>query len=124
MTDYSYIRKSFRDSNGVRHWVRGKTEEEAIIKREQLRQKIQTEELSKSSTALFRDWAEIALDTYKADVSDKYMVCIHSRLNRYILPMIGNVPISKVTPLQCQQIMNQVSGMSRSMISSIRPAER
>lgn len=115
----TYIKKSFRDASGVRHYVRGRTLEEAIIKREELKKKLASEGMARSSSALFKDWAVIALDTYKADISHKQRVNIDSRLKNYINPVIGNMPIGKITPLQCQVVVNQGTGKSRSFITSL-----
>ena len=115
----TYIKKSFRDSSGIRHYVRGRTEDEAIIKREDLRRKLEKEGQARSSSALFRDWAVIALDTYKADITRKQRINIDSRLRNYINPVIGNMPIGKITPIQCQVIMNKAAGRSRSLIASL-----
>ena len=116
---YHYVSKSFTDSSGVRHFVRGKTEEEAIIRREDLRRKLAAGEAVRSSSMPFRSWADMALDTYKPNVSPRYMVQIRNRLTKHILPVIGQMPIGRITPLECQQIMNRSKGMSRSMITKL-----
>lgn len=118
-TKYKYIKKSFRDANGTRHWVTGKTEEEAIIKREELRKKLAAGETVKNSQMLFKAWAGIALDTYKPNVSPRYMIQIKNRLTVHILPVIGQMPLGRITPLECQQILNRASGLSKSTITKL-----
>lgn len=118
-TKYSYVKKSFRDADGVRHYVRGKTLEEAIIKREELRKKIAAGETAKNSQMLFRAWADVALDTYKPNVSPKYMTQIRSRLTVHILPVIGHLPLGKITALECQQVLNGASRLSKSTITKL-----
>ena len=116
---YKYITKTFTDSAGVRHYVRGKTLEEAIIKREELKRKLAAGEAVRNSTMLFKAWADIALDTYKPNVSPRYMTQIRNRLDKHILPFIGQMPIGRIEPIECQRIMNSVSGMSHSMITKL-----
>lgn len=116
---YHYIQKTFTDSAGVRHYVRGKTLEEAIIKREELKRKIAAGETVRSSSMLFKAWADIALDTYKPNVSPRYMTQIRNRLEKHILPVIGQMPIGRITMIECQQVLNGVSGMSKSTITKL-----
>lgn len=118
-TKYTYITKTFTDSFGVRHYVRGKTLEEAIIKREELKRKLAAGEAARNSTMLFKAWADIALATYKPNVSPKYMTQIRNRLDKHILPFIGQMPIGRIEPIECQKIINSVSGMSHSMITKL-----
>lgn len=116
---YDYVKKSFRDANGVRHWVTGKTEEEAIIKREELKRKLAEGITVKSSTMLFKEWAEVALDTYKPNVGAKYLSQIRNRLKNHINPVIGQMPIGRITLIECQQILNRASKLSKSTITKL-----
>ena len=117
MTKYTYIRKTFRDQNGVRHYVTGKTLQEAIAKMERLKIQLAEGNASRSSTMPFKQWAEIALDTYKPNVSASYMKQMRSRLNNHILPTIGTMPIGRITLIECQKTVNSTAGMSKSMIT-------
>lgn len=117
--EYKYFKKSFRDANGVRHWVTGKTEEEAIIKREELKRKLAEGITVKSSTMLFREWAEVSLNTYKPNVGQKYMSQIRNRLKNHINPVIGQMPLGRITLIECQQILNRASHLSKSTITKL-----
>lgn len=112
-----YIKKSFRDSNGQRHYVYGKTETDAIAKRERLKIQIEQGIVKKSSSMLFKEWAKIALDTYKPNVSTRYKRQMENRLDKHINPVIGQMPIGRITLIECQQTMNQLAGMSKSTIT-------
>ena len=114
---YTYIKKSFRDSNGTRHYVYGKTEAEAIAKAERLKIRIAAGEAARASNMPFKEWAQIALDTYKPNVSADYMKQMKSRLKNHILPTIGNMPIGRITLIECQRTINCTAGMSKSMIT-------
>lgn len=119
MTKYHYIQKTFTDSSGVRHYVRGKTLEEAIIKREDLKRRLAAGDTVRSSSMTFKEWSGIALKTYKPNVSPRYMVQIQNRLDKHILTYIGQMPIGRITMIECQQVLNGVAGMSRSTITKL-----
>lgn len=111
-----YYKKSFRDAYGIRHFVTGKTEEEAIVKRERLRMRL---EAQVQTSVLFAEWSEIALDTYKPNVSDRYKDQMRTRLTNHINPVIGKLPLSRITLIDCQRILNNVSSMSSSTITKV-----
>lgn len=119
MTKYTYITKTFIDDSGQKHWVRGKTEEEAIIKREKMKEALAAGNPSRDSSMLFKVWADIALATYKPNVGAKYMKQMKCHLKVHINPVIGQMPLRKVTLVECQRIMNNMSGMSKSMITKL-----
>lgn len=72
--------------------------------------------LSPSTTV--DQWAPMAFDTYKSSV--KGLPEMKMRYNKYVSPVIGRLPISKVTALQCQQILNCCEGMSFSHCNKLR----
>ena len=111
------IVRTFTDHNGQRHYAYGDTIEEAILNRERLKRKI--EEDRHDSTTLFRTWADTALKTYKPNVSPRYEKEIRCRLDKHINASIGHLPVSKVSPLMCQQILNGAKGKSRSHITKL-----
>lgn len=117
MSQKSYVKKSFRDSNGKRHYVYGKSEKDAIAKRERLKIQIEQGIAKKSSSMPFKEWAKIALDTYKPNVSARYKKQMESRLAKHINPVIGQMPIGRITLIECQQTMNRLAGMSKSTIT-------
>ena len=116
MSKYSYVSKTFTDDSGKRHWVYGKTEEEAIIKREKLKETLAAGNPTRDSSMLFKTWADIALATYKPNVGAKYMKQMKCHLKVHINPVIGQMPIRKITLVECQKILNNMAGMSKSMI--------
>lgn len=109
--------KTFVDHNGIRHYARGKTLEEAIVKRE--RMKAEIEKGRKTSSTPFKVWAETALETCKPDVTEKYRKTIEYRLEKHINPSIGHLPIGTITPVQCQQVLNTCKAMSKSHIMKL-----
>ena len=119
MKKYKYVTKRFRDNTGKMHWVYGKTEEEAIIKREKLKAALEIGNPVRNSFMLFCKWAEIALETYKPNVGAKYMGQMRNRLKVHINPVIGQMPIGRVTLIECQRILNSASKLSRSTITKL-----
>lgn len=109
--------KTFTDSSGKRHYAYGNTLEEAIIARERMKKEI--EENTPTSSTPFKLWAYTALETYKPNVSARYLYNMKNRLENHILPEIGHVPIGKVSPIMCQRILNSVSEYSRSHITKL-----
>lgn len=59
-----------------------------------------------------------AFDTYKANV--KNLAEIKMRYRKYVAPVIGPIPLSLVTAIQCQRILNGCSGMSFSHVNALR----
>ena len=90
------ITRTFVDNEGKRHYARAATLEEAIVKRERMKAEL---DKGRSSSTPFKFWAETALDTYKPNVSDRYLSCMKSRLKNQILPAIGHIPLGKTLPI-------------------------
>ena len=81
------------------------------------------EELKKKSTILspsttVDQWAEIAFKTYKSHV--KGLKEMKLRYYKYVSPVIGFIPISKVRAIQCQNILNECNNMSFSHVTKLR----
>ena len=66
-----------------------------------------------------RKWAEYALQACKPDISEQHRQAINYRMQKHILPEIGNLAINNVKPIQCQRILNNQIGMSKSHISQL-----
>lgn len=116
---YNYVTKRFRDNTGKVHWVYGKTEEEAIIKREKKKAALAAGNPVRDSSMQFKVWADVALDTYKPNVSAQYLYQMKNRLKIHILPVIGYMPLSRITLIECQQILNGASNLSKSTITKL-----
>lgn len=118
MDSKKYIRKTFT-VDGVRYYVKARTEEEAIRKMVEKKIAIKNGELTDGGGIPLSQWSEIAFDTYKPDVSERYLHEIKVRFAKHVLSDIGKVPVEKVTPLQLQQILNRQKGRSRSHITKL-----
>ena len=118
--NYNYISLSFT-YEGKRYRVRGKTQAEAekkkIDKLVELKTTPPSSEKSNvvySPNTLVDDWVKISFDTYKKGKDTR------SRYKNYVQPAIGRLPISKVTAIQCQTILNQAEGKSFSLVDKLR----
>lgn len=112
---YHYVTLTYRDETGKKRYVSGKTREEAIIKRAK---KLENQTV-RDSSMLFKVWAEIALDTYKPNVGTPYMNQMRNRLKVHINPVIGQMPLKRITLIECQQIVNNASKLSKSTITKL-----
>lgn len=118
MKKYDYVVKTFRH-DGKQYKVYGKTLEEALSKRLELKSRLANEEIKKN-TITVSEWLKTVLSEYKPNVSDDYMYQMEHRIEKHITAEIGDIPLQKVTPLQCQKIMTAQAGRSASHISKLR----
>lgn len=117
--DYNYVRKGFR-VEGQHYVVTGKTEEEAIRKKlEKIRE---LEEQRIDSAITVQRWAEVWYASYveKRKITAKSKAMYKRTLEKTIVPAIGPLRLSKVTPLRLQQLLNEHEGESSSGVGKLR----
>ena len=67
------------------------------------------------------DWAAMWLSMYKqGKISNRSYESIKSRINNYVIPYIGSIPLSEVRELHIQEILNRCSGMSKSHVTKLK----
>lgn len=117
MKHYKF-KKSFR-FEGKRYYAYGKTEAEAI--RNMARKRLELEQglVTYDSHMLVKDWAKEALQTYKADLSGRAYYDTVKRIEKHILPELGDLQIGKVKPIHCQRLINSKTGYSKEYIEKI-----
>ena len=115
------VTKSFT-FNGKRYYVRGNTEKEVNKKLAQKQYELEQGLVTYDSNMLVRVWAEQAIRTYKADLSERALYDLESRIRKHILPELGGIPIGKVRPIHCQQLINSKAGYSKEYINKISQA--
>ena len=118
MTKYTYVRKTFT-FNGRRYEVTGKTEEEAMRKMIKKQIALENDMVLVNGNTLLKDWYKTAFEAYKPNVSDRYMNQCLVRFRKHVISDIGNYPLSQITPLQLQTILNRQKGSSRSHITKL-----
>ena len=114
-TDYKY-RKRFTYEGKV-YSVVGNTLEEVYTKMAEKKRVLQEQATLYTGAMTVAQWTERALQVYKSNV--KGFDAMKSRINKHILSQIGSCQLKKVTPLQCQAIMNAQADMSYSHINKI-----
>lgn len=118
MNTYTYIRKTFTHA-GRRYEVTGKNEKEAMRKMIEKQIALEKQMPTSGGRTLLRDWYMIAFQSYKPNVSDRYMNQCLVRFRKHVIPQIGAFPLSAITPLQLQTILNSQKDMSRSHITKL-----
>lgn len=145
VTEYGYIRKSFT-YDGERYFVRGKTEEEAIAAKIELKRKLENgeavkqhnnsrHELIMTGDTLVKDFAKVWLDNYikpkvrpagaakqKGTMTEKSFEMYTQKLDRFILPAIGNMKLKRVKDINLQAILNDMkqSGLASSTCNKVK----
>lgn len=115
-----YIRKTFT-FDGVRYYVKGKTEQEAYEK--MARRKIELEEGRTRITknTLVKDWVHEWMETYKKpSVSKSWAETITGICSSIILPEIGSTRLKDVKPIHLQKILNHRSHLSKAYLKVIK----
>lgn len=113
-----YVRKSFT-FEGKRYFVKGRTEEEAIIKRAEKKKELESGRVVIASSMTVADWAYRAVDTYKTrqkEITKKKYV---GNMRHNILGQIGTMPLKSVKPIHCQEVLNMQAGKSKAQIAEV-----
>lgn len=115
---YSYKCKYFT-FNGKRYVARGKTEEEAILRKHAMLRDLESGSVTRSGTVTLSKWSETAFRTYKPNVSDEYLDQTMQRFGKHVLTDLGAYQIDKITRQQLQTVLNRQKGMSASHIRKL-----
>lgn len=114
---YEY-RKTFT-FEGKRYNAYGHTEKEALLRMFEKQKALSEGKMLQSSSMTVSEWAKIAFDTYKPNLSEKGKQDSFLRIQKHVLPSIGYLPIKNVKPIDCQRIINEKSDMSFSFIQKL-----
>ena len=69
----------------------------------------------------FSSWAEMWLEQYKkGNVSEPHYKSIRRRMERYTYPVIGNLKLRDIHPINIQVLLRRCDGLSLSLLSHIR----
>ena len=129
---YNYITKTWTDSSGKRHYVRGKTEKEAAEKLGALKERINRGEDGLSGKMKVQRWADEWLSVYvkpkvrkpgeskrRGSMTEKSYDMYEQKL-KYILPSIKNMRMMDVRDAHLQKILNAQADMSDSHVKKLR----
>lgn len=114
---YKY-RKTFT-YDGHRYVVYGDTLEEIYEKKANKLRDLKEGKVLVSGSMLVKDWVPLCIDTYKPNQSEEEKESYQRRARKYITDELGTMRLKDVTPLQCQRIISDQAGMSRSHITKV-----
>ena len=105
--------------DGKRYVVRANTEQELWQKKALKLRDLEEGRVEIGANMPVKAWGELALSTYKPNVSERVMQNMRYQIGKHIYSEIGNMPIRSVRPLHCQNIINKLAGKSSSTIRMI-----
>lgn len=112
-------RKTFT-YDGKRYAVYGDTLEEVYEKKAKKLLDLKENRVIVSGSMLVKDWVPLCVETYKPNLDDDAKKEYLRRANKYIVAPLGSLRLKDVTPIQCQRILSDCSGMSRSHIDKLQ----
>lgn len=118
MKKYKY-EKYFR-YNGKKYVVRGDTEKEVTKKLILKQHDLETGHVIVNGDMRVSDWAKRCFDTYKANAKEETVHNQWLTVRKHILPYIGDYSLKDVKPIQCQEILNAMTGYSWSSVKMSR----
>lgn len=97
--------------------VYGYTEEERIEKKALKIDQLKRGEITVDSGMTVNAWAEQFLDVYKVNSMKDYVFDNYKwSLEHYVLDSLGKYKLKDIKPIMCQRVLNQLDGMSTSLI--------
>lgn len=105
------VQKSFT-FNGKRYYVRGETEKEVYEKMALKKRDLETGHVILDGNTTVDTWTRKAFESYKSSAKEETKQNQFSMYNKHIKPYIGDYPLKSVRPIQCQEVLNNMSGMS------------
>ena len=87
-------------------FLSAKTEKELKEKIFELKMKMKTGEMVKTSDTLLKDYADSWLETYKASASFNTKAMYVNAINCHIKPEIGHIPLNKIVRSDIQKLIN------------------
>lgn len=115
-----YFRKSF-SYEGKQYIVTGKTEDEAFEKKAKLKLELESGLRAVNRNSTVNQWAEEWLSTYKiGNMTDKSFTTYRQKLDKHVLPIVGEMKLKDVKDVHLQKILNTQRGMSLSHLSKLR----
>ena len=107
---------------GVRYDLRAKTERELNDKIRAKRAEIESGNKIIESGVSVKEWGARWLEAYKSNVKKSTRKLIEGRLEKYIYPYIGYMPVNKVRPINCQEALNSTEGKATDTAKKVQQA--
>lgn len=102
---------------GKRYIIHADTELEYAQKYLKKLEQLESGRVIKGGETLLKDWAKECIKTYKTNLSDSSLYKYESKVNAYVLNLIGQMRLKDIKPLHCQQVMNDKIGKSKTCIN-------
>lgn len=116
---YKY-RKTF-NFDGQRYWVYADTLIQLGINIEKKKKEIQNIKIKETNITV-QDWGERCIEVYKTGQSNITRSKYLNRVRHCIFEHIGNKPVRKVCPIDCQTVLNLQIGNSKTQINEVYQA--
>lgn len=120
---YKY-RETFIGEDGKRHDVKADSVKELGAKRAVLEMKIHRDIRTVSGTMTLREWADRCISAYKTNQCEVTRKKYCNRVNHCILEEIGSLRVRDIRPIDCQEVLNQQVGKSKTQINEVYQALR
>lgn len=101
---------------GKRYWVRAKTKAEARQKASAKKALLKAGVKDVRGGLTVYQWSEQWMETYKSNVSTAWYKSMNGIIKTSIIPVIGQMPVKDVRPIDITKVMNGVTGMSESYV--------
>ena len=122
MAKNSTKKKTYRKSfiyKGQRYFApRADTEEEAIKNKVLLMQQVQADDVVRTSGRTVESWALECVQAYKVKQKANTREIYLQKMRSMIFNQIGDMRLSDVTPIKCQEVLNLQAGKSKSTINT------
>lgn len=116
--EYDYVRET-KLVNGKQVSAYGRTQKEAAMKLANKIAKIEAGKVELAGTMTVKEWYDIYNDRYRSTNSDITNNKYEYKMKKYVIDEIGEQPLKKVKPIDCQAIMNALDGKSDDYIKKI-----
>lgn len=104
---------------GQRYYARGNTLEEVVVNREKKKAELKARSKLVSGDMTLSEWAARCIPAYKTKQKDVTRENFKYLVNHYILKHIGMLPLKSITPLNCQDTLNELEGLSQYVINQV-----
>lgn len=104
--------------DGKRYYVKGKTEAEALRKKNEKLSALMAGKVQDSAVR-FDTWFRKYIDVYKSKVSEKTRGDYLQLYKKAIAPQIGEMPLRSIKQINCRALLNSLEGKSKSYVHKV-----
>lgn len=106
-------RATFTDASGRKHDIRAHSKTELLEKLAKAKQDADAGvKPLQSSTITVREWADTCFSMYKQDADANTLYIQRNCFDRHVNDIIGHLRVKDVSPLHCQQTINECAGLA------------